>query len=263
MAADSNPTKEILVREDKVPGGMVRVYYEIDEQERPFGKPRIVFVDSETAEEVPTKPLSLDIEALRKRQDLWLLEKPTTPYVGTPPKTCFEDYLRSDIPISVELATYSKQWLEEDNWQVSVERMIGCIEFRLRQVGILPHETTKTLDALKDELERIECSEDEPASKAILAGNEESPLPRTPHSTYAKHAKQCGLKREKAWRNLKQFAMKSKGVEEVDLPGYGLIYLKLDGQDRNLVRWKETPFQDRRDGDQVTLRAFQGAWGRS
>ena len=108
MAADSNPTKEILVREDKVPGGTVRVYSEIDEmdeQERLVGEPRIVFVDSETAEEVPTKPLSLDIEALRKRQDLWLLEKPTTPYVGTPPKTCFEDYLRLDIPISVELAT--------------------------------------------------------------------------------------------------------------------------------------------------------------
>jgi len=150
MTTDSNPTKEILTREDKVPGGMVRVYYEIDEQERSVGEPRIVFVDSETAEEVRTKPLD-PIETLRERQDFWLVARPTSSYVGAPPKTCLEDYLRLDIPISVELATYSKQWLEENNWQVSVERMIGCIEFRLRQVGILPHETAKTLDALKEE----------------------------------------------------------------------------------------------------------------
>ena len=43
MAADPKPTEETLVSEDKVLGGTVRVYYEIDEQERLVGEPRIVF----------------------------------------------------------------------------------------------------------------------------------------------------------------------------------------------------------------------------
>ena len=156
MAADSNLTKEILTSEKQVPGGTVRVYYKFDEHDRPVGEPRIVFVGSETAEEVPTKLFSDPIESLRERQDRGILETPTTQCVGTPLETYLETYLRLKMPISLELVAPPKRWLNEDNWLISVEQMIGCMEFRQRQDGLLPHETLKTLKALKEVQKEIE-----------------------------------------------------------------------------------------------------------
>ena len=155
MAADSNPTKEILIREDKVEGGLVRVYSEIDEmdeQERLVGEPRIVFVDSETAEEVPTKPLSVDIEPLRKRQDLWLLEKPSPPQTqGTLAATRLEGDLASKRPINSEWAFYPKAWLTENNWKFYVDQLVEHLEHWKRENGPHDLETAQTLEALKEE----------------------------------------------------------------------------------------------------------------
>ena len=152
MAADPKPTKEILVREDKVPGGTVRVYSGIDEQERLVGEPRIVFVDSETAEEVPTKPLSVDIEPLRKLQDLWLLEKPSpTITQGNLPATRLERDLASKRPINSEWAFYPKAWLTENNWKFYVDQLVEHLEHWKRENDPHDIETAKTLDALKEQ----------------------------------------------------------------------------------------------------------------
>jgi len=156
MTTDPKPTKEILVRKDKAPGGTVRVYYEIDEQERRVGEPRIVFVDSETSEEAPTKPLSVDIEPLRKLQDLWLLEKPSPTHTqGKLAATRLEQDLASKRPINSEWAFYPKAWLTENNWKFYVDQIVENLEHWKRENGPHDLETAKTLKALKEEQKEI------------------------------------------------------------------------------------------------------------
>ena len=86
---------------------------------------------------------------------------------------------------------------------------------------------------------------------------------RTPHSTYAKYEKQKGSSRSDAWNKLKQFAMESKGEKEVRIPGFGLIFLKLDRVDsKNKIRYKHSLFNNSNDGTVITRKKFNGAWDR-
>ena len=60
---------------------------------------------------------------------------------------------------------------------------------------------------------------------------------------------------------LKEYAKKSKGDIQIDLPGYGLVYLKIDKdiQTGNLS-YKETAFINSTDGFPITRKAFDAAW---
>ena len=58
--------------------------------------------------------------------------------------------------------------------------------------------------------------------------------------------------------------MQSKGTDQVDLDGFGLIYMKLNAKDLDTVCYKLTGFDGPRDmGTLVTKQAFFSAWARS
>ena len=90
---------------------------------------------------------------------------------------------------------------------------------------------------------------------------EDSRKPHTayakPHTAYAKQVKPTGRLRREAWNQLRELAMKSKGKEQIELPGYGLIYLKPDRKDmKRTIRYKLTPFEFPDDGELFTRKQF-------
>ena len=83
-----------------------------------------------------------------------------------------------------------------------------------------------------------------------------------PHTAFAEHAKiELNLKRGEAWRKLGQLADQSKGENQLKLPYWGLIYLKRD-KEKNKLRYKNTKFDGPKDGELITMKAFQSAWQR-
>ena len=83
-----------------------------------------------------------------------------------------------------------------------------------------------------------------------------------PHTAFAEHAKiELNLKRGEAWRKLGQLADQSKGENQLKLPYWGLIYLKRD-KEKNKLRYKNTKFDGAKDGELITMKAFQSAWQR-
>ena len=85
---------------------------------------------------------------------------------------------------------------------------------------------------------------------------------RKPHTAFAEHAKiKLNLKRGEAWRKLGQLADQSKGENQLKLPYWGLIYLKRD-KEKNKLRYKNTKFDGPKDGELITMKAFQSAWQR-
>jgi hypothetical protein len=108
-------------------------------------------------------------------------------------------------------------------------------------------------------LESLRFKEADLASE-ILEG--QAPNARDPHSCFAEVRKPEGGKRGKAWAELKQLAAHSQG-EQVQLPGFGWLFLKLDRDDPAAVRHKLTPFQHPKDGHIITKAAFVSAWKRA
>ena len=85
---------------------------------------------------------------------------------------------------------------------------------------------------------------------------------RKPHTAFAEHAKiELNLKRGEAWRKLGQLADQSKGENQLKLQYWGLIYLKRD-KEKNKLRYKNTKFDGPKDGELITMKAFQSAWQR-
>ena len=84
---------------------------------------------------------------------------------------------------------------------------------------------------------------------------------RKPHTIFAANKRKSGVKRGDAWSELKEYAKKSKGDIQIDLPGYGLIYLKMDKDvKKGNLRYKETVFNNSTDGSPITRKAFDSAW---
>ena len=85
---------------------------------------------------------------------------------------------------------------------------------------------------------------------------------RKPHTAFAVYAKiELNLKLGEAWRELGQLADQSKGENQLKLPYWGLIYLKRD-KEKNKLRYKTTKFDGPKDGELITMKAFQSAWQR-
>lgn len=85
---------------------------------------------------------------------------------------------------------------------------------------------------------------------------------RKPHTAFAEYAKKVmKIERGDAWRELGQFADQSKGGTQVELAGWGLIYLKRDkGKDK--LRYKNTKFDAPSDGEVITIKSFNSSWQR-
>ena len=87
---------------------------------------------------------------------------------------------------------------------------------------------------------------------------------RKPHTAFAAHEKKAGSKRGDAWNKLKNLASKSKGREQIDLPGYGKIFLKRDKTEpESDLRYKHDPFESQNDGYLITKKAFDSAWDKA
>ena len=84
---------------------------------------------------------------------------------------------------------------------------------------------------------------------------------RKPHTAYAVYVKTENriIKPSDAWRQLGQYADQSKGDKQIDLPGWGLIYLKRD-REKSILRYKTTKFEKPLDGEIITRNAFDSGW---
>ena len=94
--------------------------------------------------------------------------------------------------------------------------------------------------------------------------SEHLPIPgkRKPHTAFADYAKTENgiIKPGDAWRMLGQYADQSKGDNHVNLPGWGLIYLKRDRDGKDKLRYKTTKFEGPSDGNTFSRGAFCRAW---
>jgi hypothetical protein len=84
---------------------------------------------------------------------------------------------------------------------------------------------------------------------------------RKPHTFYIATEKIAGIKRGVSWNKLKRLASESKGAKQIELNGFGKIYLKRDRENpETVLRYKHTEFERADDGNQITKGAFDMAW---
>ena len=87
---------------------------------------------------------------------------------------------------------------------------------------------------------------------------------RKPHTAYIAYEKKDGTKRGDAWNKLKRLASESKGAKQIELNGFGKIYLKRDRENpETVLRYKHTEFERADDGIQITKGAFDRAWDKT
>ena len=105
-----------------------------------------------------------------------------------------------------------------------------------------------------------------PPEKKLFENSEEETTSgkRKPHTFYIATVKKDGTKRGDAWNKLKRLASESKGGKQIDLSGFGKIYLKRDRENSETVlRYKHTEFEQPDDGNQITKGAFDRAWDKT
>ena len=160
---------------------------------------------------------------------------------------------RTTVKIKMESAKNElfapKKWLTTENYQTYVRRVVKIIQKFKDENKTLDGDTDKAFEELKAEYELI---------KNHLTSRKGR---RKPHTVFALHKKELKVKRGDAWSELKEYAKKSKGDIQIDLPEFGLIYLKMDKdiQTGNLS-YKETVFINSTDGLPITRKAFDAAW---
>ena len=105
-----------------------------------------------------------------------------------------------------------------------------------------------------------------PPEKKFFENSEEETTSgkRKPHTFYIATVKKDGTKRGDAWNKLKRLASESKGGKQIDLSGFGKIYLKRDRENpETVLRYKHTEFEQPDDGNQITKGAFDRAWDKT
>ena len=214
------------------------------------------------------------LEYLKKTQDMWWLNEII---VDGKKKTQLEDALvkgrsfkkekvfeedmevklepgdRTPVKIKMESNRNElfapKNWLTPENYQKYVRQVVEIIQKFKVEKGHLDRITDETFEELNEEYELIKNPSTSRKGR------------RKPHTVFAVHKKELKVKRGDAWSELKEYAKKSKGDIQIDLPEFGLIYLKMDKdfQTGNL-RYKETVFINSTDGLPITRKAFDAAW---
>ena len=183
---------------------------------------------------------------LRETQDLWWLNEID---VEGKKKTQLENALEKGRSFKkLELLAPIK-WLTPENYQTYVRRVVEIIQKFKDENKTLNADTDEAFEELKAEYELI---------KNHLTSRKGR---RKPHTVFALHKKELKVKRGDAWSELKEYAKKSKGDIQIDLPGYGLIYLKMDKDIQTVnLSYKETAFINSTDGFPITRKAFDAAW---
>ena len=105
-----------------------------------------------------------------------------------------------------------------------------------------------------------------PSEKKIFKNSEKETTSgkRKPHTFYIATEKKAGTKRGVSWNKLKRLASESKGAKQIELNGFGKIYLKRDREKpETVLRYKHTEFEQPDDGNQITKGAFDRAWDKT
>ena len=85
----------------------------------------------------------------------------------------------------------------------------------------------------------------------------------TPHTQFIGHQINRGEAKYDSWVFFKRLAVESAGEKQIELPGFGPIFLKRDGKDvERSVRYSLTKFGGPHDGKTVNKHAFDNAWSR-
>ena len=85
----------------------------------------------------------------------------------------------------------------------------------------------------------------------------------TPHTQFIGHQMNRGEAKYDSWLFFKRLAVESAGEKQIELPGFGPIFLKRDGKDvERSVRYSLTKFEGPNDGKTVNKHAFDNAWSR-
>jgi len=107
-----------------------------------------------------------------------------------------------------------KNWLNSENYQTYVKRVVEIIQKFKDEYKTLDGNTDKAFEELKEELKQINESSEN------LDGH------RKPHTAYIANRVKLGKERGESWEKFKQLANDSVGKKQVELPGYGKIYLR-------------------------------------
>ncbi len=85
----------------------------------------------------------------------------------------------------------------------------------------------------------------------------------TPHTQFIEHQMNQGEAKDKSWLFFKQLASHSTGTEQIELPGYGPIFLKGERKDvESTIRYSLKNFEHPDDGKTVNKHAFNNDWDR-
>ena len=148
---------EKLVREHPTSNGSIKVYQSFDANYKALGESRFAHVEKGNKEEVPMQAKEFELETLREKQDLLLLN----PSSGSQ-SIILEEYLRRGIPVTEDFTFQPRAWLTPENWKFYVMQMIEHLESWKQSNGPLQIETAKTLKALNEKLEQISEKLNEP-----------------------------------------------------------------------------------------------------
>jgi hypothetical protein len=183
---------------------------------------------------------------LRETKDFWWLNEIEA---NGKKITQLEIALEKGRSFTKEELLAPNKWLTTENYQTYLRRVVEIIQNFKDVHKKLEGDTDQAFEELKKELEQINESD------TNLGGH------RKPHTAFAAYKKKLGGKPGDAWSELKEYAKISKGEIEINLPGYGLIYLKLN-KDIKIgdLRYKETAFSNSTDGFPITRKAFDRAW---
>ena len=148
---------------------------------------------------------------LRETQDLWWLNEI---YVEGKKITQLDNALEKGRSFKKEELLAPNKWLTPENYQKYVQRVVDIIKKFKDKNMTLDGDTDQAFEELKEELQQIN------ESNVNLDGH------RKPHTAYIANRVKLGKKRGESWEKFKQLANDSIGKQQVELPGYGKIYLR-------------------------------------
>ena len=150
-----------------------------------------------------------------------------------------------------------KNWLTTENFRNYVRRTVDILKKYKEEKGHLDKNTDEAFEVLKEELRQINESSEN------LDGY------RKPHTAYIANRVKLGKKRGESWEKFKQLANDSIGKQQVELPGYGKIYLRrvrINPEQEILYSHEAFDFdkaENRPEGvDLIKRTAFNKAWSK-
>ena len=191
---------------------------------------------------------------LRETKDLWWLNEID---LDGKKKTQLENVLEKGRSFKKDELLVPSKWLTPENYQKYVKRVVEIIQkFKVKNMT-LDGDTDQAFEELKEELQQIN------ESNVNLDGH------RKPHTAYIANRVKLGKKRGESWEKFKQLANDSIGKQQVELPGYGKIYLRRvrkDPEQEILYSHEAFDFdkaENRPEGvDLIKRTAFNKAWSK-